>query len=496
MAKGHKGDEYRPARSPIPTQIVSNGEFFPPPQSERQKQLEAVINDMADARARKLGVSRRAFLKTSAGMATALVAANLVNGCRAAADGGFLVPIEATYDENCAREVFRADYFVMDVQTHHVDLDAPALQNPLIRLAFSCLRTGPERCTERGLALLSQMNFIKEIFIDSKTAVAIISGLPTRDRDSQALPVPSMAATRDLANELGCSERMLSQGVITPAIGPEAKTGTAIEDLEYQVKELGISAIKCYTGAGNPPRIPGWWLDDEKISYPMLAEAQRLDITNICVHKGIPLLGLVEKYLSTRDIPQVATDWPDLNFIVYHSGYFPPPGGHDVDEFVEMKKTIPEATNVYAELGSTFASAITRGVEHAGHVLGKLLKTFGPDHVCWGTDSIWWGTPQWQINMLKTFRIPARLVEQEGYPQLTNQIRAQIFGLNSARLYGVDPDAVRYVIRRSKLEKIAQEYRKNPDPSNRRYGPVDRRGVLRAARDSAYSGFGAMLKAK
>src|SRR5271170_1385794 len=66
--------------SPIPTQIVSSEEFFPVPQTKRQKAVEARLNTLADEYAPKNGLSRRQFFKTAAGMATAFLAMNDVYG--------------------------------------------------------------------------------------------------------------------------------------------------------------------------------------------------------------------------------------------------------------------------------------------------------------------------------------------------------------------------------------------------------------------------------
>jgi len=75
----------------------------------------------------------------------------------------------------------------------------------------------------------------------------------------------------------------------------------------------------------------------------------------------------------------------------------------------------------------------------AAHVLGKLLKYVGEDRVLWGTDSIWFGTPQDQIQALRTFQISEELQEKHGYPALTDELKAKIFGRNSAALYGIEP---------------------------------------------------------
>src|SRR5262245_49132358 len=67
-------------RSPIPTQVISNGEFNPPRQTPEQKQVEARIKELADTYGKKLGMDRRRFLQTASGMAAAFVAMNNVFG--------------------------------------------------------------------------------------------------------------------------------------------------------------------------------------------------------------------------------------------------------------------------------------------------------------------------------------------------------------------------------------------------------------------------------
>ena len=93
---------------------------------------------------------------------------------------------------------------------------------------------------------------------------------------------------------------------------------------------------------------------------------------------------------------------------------------------------------MYAELGGTWWF-LMRDPTAAAHVLGKLLTYVGEDRVLWGTDSIWFGTPQDQIQALRTFQISEELQERHGYPALTDEIKAKIFGINSARLYDIEP---------------------------------------------------------
>ncbi len=75
-------------------------------------------------------------------------------------------------------------------------------------------------------------------------------------------------------------------------------------------------------------------------------------------------------------------------------------------------------------------------------MLGQLIKGLGADHVCWGTDAIWTGSPQWQIEALRRIEIPADLQKKYGLQPLgpaDGTIKTAIFGGNNARLYNYTP---------------------------------------------------------
>src|SRR2546423_9043555 len=58
--------------SPVPTQIVSSDEYLPAPQSDKQREVEARLKDMADSLAKKQGLSRRRFIRTPAGKSASI----------------------------------------------------------------------------------------------------------------------------------------------------------------------------------------------------------------------------------------------------------------------------------------------------------------------------------------------------------------------------------------------------------------------------------------
>lgn len=478
----HRQDEDEAPRLPLPTQVVSNGEYAPIPPSPQQRRVAELAQAMADERAKKLGMRRRDFLRSAAGTATVMLAMNQVYGCGGGSEADssgpaatpsptltqtatatrtptaspspteqpFNVCDEDTRDPERARQVFAAPYFVVDVQTHHVDLDGAWASTPFLRSQIATLRfrdfaACSQLTTNCRLSLITRENYIKELFLDSETAIGVMSGVPPGA--AGILPNDTMAQTRDEVNERANSPRMLSQMLIEPTL-PEGSPGrTTIFDIERNVQELRAVAIKCYPGSDL------WWLDDEAVAYPMYERAVRAGIRVVSVHKGFPSLFGAQsaRRVQSIDIPKAARDWPQLNFVIYHSGYFPSPVTLDdgttvpagIEQFVSVMEQNPDLTNVYAEIGSTFAIAAANGGTAVAELIGRLLKVVGPDRILWGTDSVWWGSPQWQIDALKALQIPESLQQQRGYPALTDSIRAKIFGGNAARLYGLDIDAVR-----------------------------------------------------
>ena len=60
--------------SPLPTRVVSNEEYVPLSQTPEQARVAALLQETARTNARRLSVSRRDFLSSSAGMAAAFLA--------------------------------------------------------------------------------------------------------------------------------------------------------------------------------------------------------------------------------------------------------------------------------------------------------------------------------------------------------------------------------------------------------------------------------------
>jgi predicted TIM-barrel fold metal-dependent hydrolase len=244
-----------------------------------------------------------------------------------------------------------------------------------------------------------------------------------------------------------------------------------------------ISAWKTYTQFG--PGGKGFFLDDDA-GIAMVEKARKLGIRNIAVHKGLSFGPRSYEHSTCVDVGRIARRYPDVNFLIYHSGYVQgqTEGPYDekktdgIDALVTslLANGVKPGANVYAELGSTWR-LLMRDPDSAAHALGKLLKHCGQGNVLWGTDSIWYGSPQDQIQALRAFQIAAPLRDRHGYPELTPALRAKIFGMNALNVYSI-PDAVLQKHVKDRVARARSEYRERPDPTFVTHGPKTRREFL------------------
>ena len=116
--------------------------------------------------------------------------------------------------------------------------------------------------------------------------------------------------------------------------------------------------------------------------------------------------------------------------------------------------------------------------DQPAQLMVKLLATFGEDNILWGTDSIWYGSPQDQIQAFRAFEISREFQEKYGYPALTPGIKRKIFGLNAMRVYGLDTATVRRRLSKDPVKKARDDYQNDPHPSFATYGPRNRREFL------------------
>jgi len=472
------------SRLPIKLDSTSNGEFMPVPLGPEHLQANALAAEQAGLNARRLGVGRRDFLVSACGAASSLLAMNAAYAAAGKRGGFFDVPPEAALEPAAAEASVSGREFIFDVQGHFVN-PTGAWTRTLPEGARPLSGFSTEGCAAAQLGgNLDRLQcfgpdaFLRDIFLDSDTSLMVLSFVPST-REGEPLTIEEAAATAAIVETMQGTHRLFLHGRVNPNQAGD------LEDMERLATQFRISAWKTYTQWG-PNGESGFWMDDDA-GLAMIENARRLDVRNIAIHKGLPFGPRSYEYSTCADIGRVGKRFPDVNFLIYHSGFVTdkPEGPYDpartdgIDSLVSsvLAAGLGKGSNVYAELGSTWRF-LMRDPDSAAHALGKLLKYLGEDNILWGTDSIWYGSPQDQIQAFRTFQISPELREKHGYPEITPAIRAKIFGLNALKLYPVARDVLDQHLGRDAVARARENYRNAPDPSFLTYGPRTRREFL------------------
>lgn len=369
---------------------------------------------------------------------------------------------------------------------------------------------------------LSRYHYLKELFLDSATTMTVLSAVPAAPDINQPLPIERAALTVQMVNELAGSQRTVMHAFVMPNRGSAGSVASTFgkepvymqREFETMVQRADlfgsiIRGWKTYPAWGDVPYASGWFFDDELVGQRFIDHVRAVSAKypkcppNIATHKGFALPGFDQRAASPRDIGPAASRNKDVNFIVYHSGYdgeamLAYPGDAAVSSAdrtvnslikslresawstasagatVEGFTTIPgvrwaNVKNVFAELGSTWRS-VMNNPDAAVHLLGKLITHVGPKRIAWGTDSLWFGSPQSEIVALRKLQFTQAGKDLYGLPygidgdaddptkptksapghendpnasDPTNSIRNWIFGRGAAEVYRVNAGAHR-----------------------------------------------------
>jgi predicted TIM-barrel fold metal-dependent hydrolase len=480
--------------SPVPLQMVSNGEFNPLPQTEQQRKVEGRLKELADQHGPRLGLDRRRFLRSTCGMAAAFLAMNDVFGRVFTVD-----PAEAREPEmGAARAASLSKQFIFDDQLHFVR-DDYGWEGILGIGQYAADNWNPALKSSLGMGMdrIKFENFVKEVYLDSDTTVGLLSGAPFDDPNKWFLTSDQIKAAADAVNTLAGTKRLLYHSMITP------KQPGWMDAVDHAIEVLHPTSWKSYT-IGDPlspatTKYP-WRLDDEQLMYPFYEKAVRAGINTLCIHKGLlpkdyetSIPGGGWRYATVDDVGKAAKDWPQMNFVIYHSAlraFVENP----VDDLAEFDRTgyvrwtsdlaaIPEkfgVTNVYAELGTCLAVSVVTNPRFCAAFMGTLIKGLGYDHVLWGTDSVFYGSPQWQIEAFRRLEIPEDMQKKYGFAPLgaaDGAVKSAILGFNGARHYHLDLRAAMNDMPFDGLAKQKAAYlEQGRIPTNAAYGYVVKTG--------------------
>jgi hypothetical protein len=470
---------------PVFLQRRSSDEYRPVPYTPLLRRVVAQVRAEGPKASARLSLPLADYWSSRQGTAAALRALDKAYG------GAFFnVPAEAELDRAAADAALGGDQLVIDVQTHYISERSAYKEwaNLLIEIAdfvgadrFKGLDKIMRTQHQLGYSLAE---YLRCIFLESETAVAVLSSAPgIEGHKMRMLNNAEMVGTRELIDRLSGTGRLINHSVVHPNVAGDIEMMDRWRDW---CKPAGWKVYTLYGAHGAGPFQWGdlsWMLDDEVSGQPFLQRVMDTGVRIVCAHKGISGGAATgwDGPSSPRDIGPAARTFPDINFIVYHSGYEPREGEREEGPYAEatshigsnrLIKSLKDAgiepgQNVYAELGTTWYLLMAHPRE-AAHVMGKLLAAFGEDNILWGTDSMFYGPPQPLIDAFRAFQIPDEYRELYGYPQLTPTAKEKILGLNAARIYGLDPKRVRAATRNDDLAWVRaalEEYTTKGTPS-------------------------------
>jgi hypothetical protein len=449
---------------PINFGQCSNGEYDPEPVTPLRLEMAAQANAGVDEAVERTGMTRQQFLRSASAVAVCLMAIDNTVASASGLTAGSFYPFDpiARHDTQAARAMIGQPMWVFDVQGHLLEYDL----DPSTRGNWFWGRNFPQaRCEDEDdpRACFATNHFLEEIFVRSDTTMTALSGLPINPEGSP-LSNEVMDETRQLVIALSGDERVAVNALALPQTAP---IESVLDEMSRTVSEQRISGWKTFT---HFPSGMGWWLDDHDSDKAQVGDLFLQHLVDI----GTPIL-FIHKGLSGNtthgspvDIGPAAARHRDVSFVVYHSGfevsqregpYTAATATVGINRLITSLRDagVGPGENVYAELGSTWWHLLRRPDE-AAHVLGKLLDAFGDSNILWGTDSIFYGSPQGQIEAFRSFQIPREMQERHGYRPLTDRSKEKILGWNAARLYGIEPITEPVGFTRDEIDQARAEH--------------------------------------
>ncbi len=445
-------------------------------------------------------MDRRRFLQSAGAVAASLAAFELA-GCTTTATshrlsaphrrgrGGTFSTPPSEDTAACQQALASSDEFIFDVHTHHVIPSGPWVQNSpeTTGLVLSML---PPDCTDNPqLDCVDRATYLHDLFLASDTTVAMLTDVPNSGPANAPIPFPEALSTQQITAGLtrGGASRVFVENIIAPNVGPLAAT---LDEMSNAVETGPPSAFKVYTAWS--PTGQGYSLEDPTIGLPTVQHAHDLGVKVFVAHKGLPLVNFDPTFNHPDDIVAISRQFPDMNFVVYHGAWDPshiegpydPTATIGIDTLLAAldRHDVPPNDNVWVDLATVWRQLLTQP-DQAAHAVGKLLSRVGQQRVMWGTDAIWYGSPQPQIMAMRAFQITVEYQDLYKYPELTPQSKAAIFGLNAAELFGIDPTATRCTLvadpLSANIQETAQLRNDGALPSAwSPHGPTTRRQVL------------------
>ncbi len=323
------------------------------------------------------------------------------------------------------------------------------------------IRGGGEGGEADPIENLSRFHYLKELYLDSATTATVLSIVPTSPDTRNPLPLAEGYKTAKMVNDLSKSRRCVLHAFVMPNRGgygttndpaPEQKPQFLEEEMELmfqRAEQYGdlLRGWKTYCAWGDVPNASGWELDSatgQRFLENVVAVSKKYPQVPpvIATHKGFPLPAFDQRAAAPRDVGPAAKANPGVRIIVYHSGYdtgdrqtayrgdeaarlqdshggrlHQEPAREPVGRLA-LRQEGQEVRQRAQRLGRARLGLARRDERPgpSGAPARQVDHHVGPKRICWGTDSLWYGSPQPEIVALRRFEFTQKGKEVYGLP--------------------------------------------------------------------------------
>lgn len=259
-------------------------------------------------------------------------------------------------------------------------------------------------------------------FVESPVDFAVLHALPNLGFGLGHITLPEKcAAFRDAH-----PDRVKIYGTVgTPIVG------SAIDEIKRQADTFHIDGVKLYPAFFYDGIGQGWRLDGEDWATPFLEYCQKAGLKRIAIHKALWLEPAPRESFNIDDLDSPLARFPDMTFEMVHGG------AAFLDESIALMQQHP---NLYMTLESTFSYILTKPRVFA-KVLGKMVTEVGSERLMFASGNNL-THPMPLIEAFRDYQFPVTLQQEFGIRPLTQQDRANIFGLTSVALHGFDVETL------------------------------------------------------
>jgi predicted TIM-barrel fold metal-dependent hydrolase len=324
------------------------------------------------------------------------------------------------------------DMIVVDAVVHPYDL-APANQiaaaAPQLEAVYAAHRLASN--AEHRQYILEREEFFTDFtfdalaqaeFVESAVDLAVIHALPGLGFAKTYVTAPRRAAA---CRDNHPDRFKLYATVDTPVLR------SAIEQLETQVRDLGVDGLKLYPAFFYDGIGEGWRLDGEGFATPLLEAAVGLGVKHVAIHKVLWLPPAPREAFNIDDVALPLDRFPTLTFEIVHGGVA------FLDETIAMMERHP---NLYLTLETMFQYIQVKPRVFA-KILGTLVKRCGSERLMFASGNNLMH-PRPLLDAFADYQFPPEWMQEFDLRPLTVQDRRNILGLNSLRMHGLDPAQV------------------------------------------------------